>query len=378
MDFSLSAEQELLKKEVQRFLKNECPKELIRELEADELGYSPEIWKKTAALGWQGLIIPEAYGGEGGDLLDLAILFEEIGRATFLSPMFSTLLLGAVPVLEGGSEDQKKRLLPKVASGELILTMAFSEPETDCRPEFMATQAVRENKGYSINGTKMFVQNAHIADNVLVVAATGDVNPQGKGISIFFVEKDSPGLDLVPLITVAGDSQFEMAFDGVLAPADAVLGEVDAGWPLVDTTLLKATAVQCVQTVGVMQEALAMTADYTSKRIQFGRPIGSFQAVQHRLADMFIDVEGARWTSYQAVYRINQGLPAARETAVAKAWTSDACQRVAYGAQHLHGGIGMDMDYDLNFYFRWAKSMALNLGAAPFHLSSISPVMREP
>jgi alkylation response protein AidB-like acyl-CoA dehydrogenase len=378
MDFSLSAEQELLKKEVRRFLENECPKELIRELEAGDLGYSPEIWKKTAGLGWQGLIIPEAYGGEGGDLLDLAVLFEEIGRATFLSPMFSTLLFGVVPVLDGGNEEQKNRLLPKVAGGEVILTMAFSEPETDCRPEFMATQAVKENGGFSIKGTKLFVQNAHIADYALVVAATGEVNAEGKGISIFLVEKDLQGVNLVPLITVAGDSQFEMGFNGVLVPADAVLGEVDAGWPVVDATLLKATAIQCVETVGVMQEALAMTADYTSRRVQFGRPIGSFQAVQHRLADMFTDVEGARWASYQAVYRINKGLPAAREVAIAKAWTSDACQRVAYGAQHLHGGIGVDMDYDLNFYFRWAKSMALNLGAAPFHLSSIEPVIREP
>jgi alkylation response protein AidB-like acyl-CoA dehydrogenase len=378
MDFSLSAEQELLKKEVQRFLKNECPKELIRELEAGDLGYSPEIWKKTAELGWQGLIIPEAYGGEGGDLLDLAVLFEEIGRATFLSPMFSTLLFGVVPLLDLGNEDQKSRLLQKVAGGEIILTMAFSEPETDCRPEFMATKAVKENGGFSIKGTKLFVQNAHIADQALVVAATGEVNAEGKGISIFLVEKDLPGLNLVPLITVAGDSQFEMGLNGVHVPADAVLGEIDAGWPVVDATLLKATAIQCVEAVGVMQEALAMTADYTSKRVQFGRPIGSFQAVQHRLADMFTDVEGARWISYQAVYRINQGLPAAREVAIAKAWTSDACQRVAYGAQHLHGGIGMDMEYDLNFYFRWAKAMALNLGAAPFHLSSIEPVMREP
>ena len=168
-----------------------------------------------------------------------------------------------------------------------------------------------------------------------------------------------------------------MGFNGVHVPADAVLGEIDAGWPVVDATLLKATAIQCVEAVGVMQEALAMTADYTSRRVQFGRPIGSFQAVQHRLADMFTDVEGARWISYQAVYRINQGLPAAREVAIAKAWTSDACQRVVYGAQHLHGGIGVDLDYDLNFYFRWAKSLALNMGATPFHLSSIRPVLRD-
>ncbi len=376
MDFSLNAEQELLKKEFQRFLKNECPKDLIRELEAGEPGYSQEIWKKTAALGWQGLVIPEAYGGEGGDLLDLAVLFEEIGRSVFPSPMFSTILYGVIPLVEGGSEDQKRDILPKVANGESILTMAFSEPETDFHPEYLTTKADHDQDGYHVNGTKLFVQNAHIADHQLVVAKTGDGTVNNQGVSIFLVKQGSEGMKLTPLETVANDKQSEVIFENVAVSERDILGHKNSGWSIVESALRKATAIQCVQTVGVMQQALAMTAEYTSTREQFNRPIGSFQAVQHRMADMLTDVDGARLTSYRAVGLLSKGLPALREVAIAKAWTSDACQRVAYAAQHLHGGIGMDLSYDLHFYFRWAKSLALNLGPSYYHLPSINPVIR--
>ncbi|OGO03594.1 MAG: hypothetical protein A2Y91_06795, partial [Chloroflexi bacterium RBG_13_54_8] len=273
--------------------------------------------------------------------------------------------------------EQKKALLPKVVQGELILTMALTEPEADYQPEFLKTRALRRRDGFAINGTKLFVPNAHIADRLLVVCRTGRVSANGKGFTVFLVSRETEGIGLVPLITAMGDKQSEVVFQKVSASSRDVLGGVGAGWPLVESTLRKATAIQCVQTVGVMQEALAMTADYTSKRIQFGKPIGSFQAVQHRLADMLTDVEGARWTSYQAVSLLGKGLPAAREVAIAKAWTSDACQRVAYAAQHLHGGIGMDMEYDLHFYFRWAKAMELNLGVAPYHRLSIGPTIMD-
>ncbi|MCX5999558.1 MAG: acyl-CoA/acyl-ACP dehydrogenase [Chloroflexi bacterium] len=377
MDFALTAEQELLRKEVRRFLETECPKKLVKELEAGERGYSPEIWKKMADLGWLGLVLPEEYGGVGGSLLDLAVFFEEIGRAVFPSPLFSTLVLGVLPIMEAGSQEQKTQILPKVGSGELILTLALTEPEADYRPDFMSTKAARTKRGFAINGTKLFIQNAHIADCMLVVARTGRASSDGNGVTVFLVKKGTTGIGLNPLVTAVGDKQFEVIFDRVPVSAADVLGGIGTGWPLVESTLRKATAIQCVMTVGVMQQALSMTAGYTSTRVQFGRPIGSFQAVQHRLADMLTDVEGARWTSYQAVSRLSKGLPAAREVAIAKAWTSDACQRVAYAAQHLHGGIGMDLDYDLHFYFRWAKALELNLGVAPYHRLSIEPVIKE-
>ncbi len=377
MDFALSSEQELLKNEARQFLDSECPKKVIRHIEASDIGYSPAIWQKMAHLGWPGLVLPEEYGGVGGGLLDLAILFEELGKTALPNPMFSTIVLGALPILEGGSDEQKKELLPRVAGGELILTLALSEPDLDYNPAFIKTKAKHDNGNFVISGTKLFVPYAGVADYMLVVARTARATSGGKGITMFLVPSKSKGIRLTALDTAAGDKQFEVVFNRVVVSSKDILGKVGEVWPLVEKALLRATAIQCVQTVGVMQQALSMTANYTSTRIQFGRPIGSFQAVQHRLADMLTDVEGARWLSYRAVHRLDRGLPAARQVAMAKAWTSDACQRVAYGAQHLHGGIGMDMDYDLHFYFRWAKVMELSLGAAPFHLAAIEPTVRE-
>ncbi len=376
MDFAFSEQQELLKKEARNFFDAEYPKKLVKELEESESGYSLEVWRKMADLGWLSLIIPEEHGGVGGDLLDLAILFEEVGKTACPAPLFSTLVFGVLPLLEGGNENQKKELLPKVADGNAILTMALNEPEADYKPEFITTKAVKDGDGYVLNGTKLFVPYAHVADYILVVTATSEVSADGKGITVFLVRKGTEGIGYVPLVTVSTDKQFEVTFDNVKVSEEDVVGQVGDGWALVESTLRKATALQCVETVGVMQQALAMTAEYTSNRIQFDRPIGSFQAVQHRLADMLTDVEGSRWTSYRAVSLMNKGRHAGREVAIAKAWTGDACQRVAYAAQHLHGGIGMDLDYDLHFYFEWAKSRELNLGASWNHLASIEPVVR--
>jgi 3-oxocholest-4-en-26-oyl-CoA dehydrogenase beta subunit len=368
VDFALSPEQELLKKEVRHFLETECPKSAVKKLETSEIGYSPEMWKKMADLGWLGLILPEAYGGVGGSLLDLAVMLEEVGRATAPSPLFSTMVMGVLPILEAGNDQQKKLLLPRVANGELLLTMAIAEPGTDYQPQYIATHGAHHKDGtFSISGTKLFVQNAHTADCLLVVARTGKVGNAGDGISIFVVDMKSPGIGLTPLVTIAADKQSEVALDKVPCTSDDVLGGLNKGWPIAERTLRKATALQCVEMVGVAHKALELTASYATTRIQFARPIGSFQAVQHRIADMLTDVESARWLSYQAVWHLDKGLPAAREVSIAKAWTSDACQRVVSGAHHIHGGVGFDVDYDLHYYFRWSKALELNLGSAPVH-----------
>jgi alkylation response protein AidB-like acyl-CoA dehydrogenase len=368
MDFSLSAEQELMKGEMRHFLETECPKATVKKLEASEIGYSPEMWKKMAELGWLGLILPEAYGGVGGSLLDLAVLLEEVGRATAPSPIFNTIVMGVLPILEAGTDDQKKRLLTGVANGEILLTMAVAEPETDYQPQHMSTHATHHKDGsFAINGTKLFVHNAHTADYLLVVAQTRTLSAGGDGISILIVDRKSPGIALTPLMTIAADRQYEVAMDKVPCAAADILGGLNKGWPVVESTLRKATALQCVEMVGVAHKALELTASYAATRIQFARPIGSFQAVQHRLADMLTDVESARWLSYQAVWRLDRGLPSTREISIAKAWTSDACQRVVSGAHHIHGGVGFDVDYDLHHHFRWSKALELNLGSAPIH-----------
>jgi len=370
MDFALSEEQEMLRKSARDFLSAECPKSLVREIEAGDLGYSPELWKRMAALGWMGLALPEEYGGAEFSLLDLAVLFEEFGRAAMPGPMFSTMV-GALAVLEFGTEEQKRTLLPKVATGELIVTMAMAEPEVNEDPRFITTRAESRDGGYVITGSKLFVPYAHIADYMLVVARTEGASGDDKGLTVFIVEAKAAGINLTPLITIAADKQFEVVFDKVSVSDNDILGSLHQGLPLVKAVLRKATAIQCAVMVGGAQQELELTAEHTKTRIQFERPLGAFQAVQHRLADMFIDVQGARWITYQAVWRLSEGLQADREVAIAKAFSNIACQRVAASAQQLHGGIGVDKDYDLHFYFRRAKAFELSLGSTPFHLKTL-------
>lgn len=371
MDFALNEEQAMLRKSARDFLSMECPKSLVREIEASDLGYSPELWKKMAALGWMGLAVPEDYGGAGLSILDLAVLFEEFGRAAVQGPMFSTIALGALPVLEFGTDEQKKSLLPVVASGELILTAAIAEPEVNEDHRFVATQAVPQGEGLEITGIKLLVPYAHIADYLIVVARTNGAYGDEEGITFVIVDGKAPAISISPLVTIARDKQFEVAFDKVPVSSGDILGTLHRGLPLVTAIFRKAAGLQCAVMVGGAQMALEMTAQHTKTRIQFERPLGAFQAVQHRLADMFIDVNGARWIAYQALWRLSEGLPAEKEVAIAKAFTNMACQRIALSAQQLHGGVGVDLDYDLHFYFRQAKAYELSLGSTPFHLETL-------
>jgi alkylation response protein AidB-like acyl-CoA dehydrogenase len=335
------------------------------------LGYSPEIWKKMAGLGWMGLALPEEYGGAGFSLLDQAVLFEEFGRAAIPGPMFCTVALGALPILEWGTEEQKKLLLPKVASGELILSMAMAEPEVGYDPRYVTTTATSRDGGFKISGIKLFVPYASVADNILVTARTEGKAGDSDGISIFIVDGKARGITCHSLDTIAADRQFEVVFDNVSVSSADVIGNLHKGMDIVSAVHRKAAALQCAVMVGGAQQELEITAEHTKTRIQFERPLGTFQAVQHRMADMFIDVNGARWITYQAVWRLTEGLPAENEVAIAKAFTNDACQRVAFGAQQLHGGLGVDLDYDLHFYFRQAKALELNLGTTPVHLEAL-------
>ncbi len=371
MDFSLSEEQQLLKNSARDFLTTECPKAVVKELEASDTGHSEELWKKMAELGWMGLAIPEEYDGAGMTLLDLAVLFEEIGRVALPGPMFSTLMLGAYPIAEHGTEEQKKSILPKVAMGEAILTMAISEPEVDSDPKFIAAKATADGDNYKLSGTKLFVPYASVADYILVAARTDGKPGDEKGITVFIVDAGAPGISLTPLQTIAEDKQFEVALDGVSVSSGDVLGAVNEGLPIIQFALLKATAIQCAEMIGGAQFEMEITAEYARTRIQFDRPIGTFQAVQHRMADMFIDATGARWTTYRAIWRLSEGLPAEKEVAVAKAFANFATQRISFGAQGIHAGVGVDMEHDLPYYFRHQKAFDIQNGVTGAQLKAL-------
>ena len=367
MEFTLNEEQEMLKNSARDFLKNECDKKVLKELEESETGLSKKLWEGMAELGWMGIIVPEAYDGVGLTLLDLAVLFEEYGRAAMNGPMLGTVM-GTLAMLEGGSDELKSKRLPEVVSGQSVLAFAMEEPGVAYDPRCVTTEAVRTDSGYTIKGTKLFVPYASVADDLFVVARMGGTGGDDGQVAIFIVSKDAPGIELSELKTIAGDKQFQVDFTDVPVPAEHRLGEGDEGLNLVSSVLEKATAIQCAEMVGGAEYELEITAEYCRTRVQFERPIGTFQAVQHRLADMYMDVLGARLTTYQALWRLSEGMAATREVAIAKVFASKAARRVAFSAQQLHAGMGYDLDHELHYYYRRAKLLELKMGTVPAQL----------
>ena len=372
MDLGLNEEQEMLKASARDFLQKECPKQLVKQLDESDAGYSQELWRKMAELGWMGLIFPEKYGGSGGGFLDLLVLLEEMGYNILPGPFFSTVVLCGLPILASGTEEQKRELLPKIANGEIILALALTEPSANYNAASIKTKATARNDGYVINGTKLFVLDANVADFILCVARTKETKNPEDGITIFLVDAKSSGIKCALLKTLARDKQCEIAFDNVTVPKKNILGKLDQGWPIVKDTLQKATAAKCAEMVGGAQAALEMTVKYAKERVQFNRPIGSFQAIQHYCANMVTDVDGARLITYKAAWELSEGLPATKDVAVAKAWTSEAYGRVTLLAHQIFGAIGFTMDHDIHLYYRRAKAGEIMFGDGDFQRAIVA------
>ena len=372
MDVSLSEEQEMLRKSARDFLTDKCPKSLVREMEEDEKGYSPAMWTEMAELGWMGLAFPEKYGGADMNFLDLAVLLEEMGRACLPGPYFSTVVLGGLPILDIGSEKQKQEYLPKIASGELSFTTALAESSARYDVASIEVKATIDDNAYTINGTKLFIPNAHIADYILCVTRTGDGTEPEDGITIFIVDAKSPGINCTVLKTIANGKLCEVVFDQVRVPKENILGQVHQGWDEVQKTIERAAVAKCCEMVGGMQKVLEMTVEYAKQRVQFGRPIGSFQAIQHHCANMLMDVDGSRIVTYEAAWRLSKGLPCTEEAAMTKAWVSDAYRRIVILGEQIHGGVGIMEDHDMPLYFRRAKAAELAFGDARFHRKTVA------
>ena len=367
MDLGLNEVQQMLKSSAQEFLSRECPLTLVRAMEEDPRGYTDDLWRQIVALGWTGLVFPEQYGGTGGNFLDLAVLLEEMGRSLAPSPFFSTVVLGGLTVLDVGTDAQKQDILPRICSGDTIMTMALTEPSASYTPEGVETVADRVGDGFVINGTKLFVADAQAADQLLIVARTSSESDPARRITLFLTPAANQGITVTPLNTIASDRQYEVALDGVTVSAGSVLGEVGGGWPVVQRALQRAVAGKCAEMLGGADAVLEMTVEYVKQRTQFGRPVGSFQAVQHHCANMATDVEGSRNLVYQAAWRIVEGGPVDREVSMAKAWMSGAYERVCATAHQSHGAIGFTKEHDLQLYTRRAKALELTYGDANFH-----------
>ena len=370
MDLGLTEEQQMLREFARDFLEKECPESLVRAIEEDEQGYSPALWRGMAEQGWQGLIVPEAYGGVGMTFMDLVILIEEFGRALVPGPFIPTAD-AALVLLEAASDAQKRRYLPPLAAGEQVWTIAFTEPSARFDAGGVGLRARRDGDSYVLNGVKAFIRDSHVADNLIVVARSGGSGPEG--ISLFAVDARAAGVTHKPFRTLASDRQNEVRFENVVVPAASLLGSEGDGWPAFQRAANQATVVESAYLVGLAQMAFEITLNYTKERIQFERPIATFQALQHKAADMITDVDSARFITYRAAWAAAEGDEDADEQVhIAKAWVSEASRRVVAHAQQMHGGIGFTKDYKIQLFFRRQQAAELAWGDADFHRDLIA------
>ena len=376
MNFELDEEQIMLKTAARDFLDKECPKSLVRDMMEDEKGYSPELWKTMADLGWMGLTFPEEYGGTGSSFLDLAVLLEECGRALLPAPFIPTVVLAGHPILAAGNEQQKQQFLPKIVSGEMIMTLASMEESASLEASDVTVTAKPSGDNYIINGTKLFVPEAHIADYLLCVARTGNSSDSEDGITLFLMDATSEGIQTEVLKTMTGEKLCEVNFNNVSVPAQNILGELDKGWPLMKRIMDEAAVATCAWMIGGARWVLETSIEYAKDRIAFGRPIGSFQAIQHKLADMALEVEGAESIMYYAAWAISENDPnIALAASMAKAWCNETYKHATYDGIQIHGGIGFTWDHDMHLYFKRAKTSEVAFGDVTYHRERVAQIL---
>lgn len=369
MDFALNHEQEQLRDLAHQILSDHVTQERLRAVESGTEGFDRETWSAFARANLIGLAISEEHGGSGLGFLEVALVLEQIGRHVAPIPYLATVVLGAMPIDRFGNDEQKNRLLLPVASGDAILTAALIEPAGDDQTA-PATTAKKDGARWRLDGVKTAVPAAHLAERVLIPASTGS----GK-IGLFALDPRSSGVDLQRQRSTNNERLSQIVLSGAVVDERDVIGNPEGGREILDWTIERTLAGLCAIELGVAAEALRMTAEYTSKREQFGKPIGSFQAVGQRAADAFIDVEAIRLTAYQAAWRLAAGLPASEEVRIAKFWAAEGGHRATYAAQHLHGGIGVDVDYPLHRYYVWSKHIELTLGSAHPQLAKLGALI---
>ena len=376
MNFGFSEEQELLRSTARKFFENECPSTVVRTLMETPEGMTPALWSKLVEQGWLGLIYPEAYDGMGLGLVDLVVLMEEMGRAVVPGPYFSTVMLGSLAILETGNETQKKEWLPKIATGEKRVSLAWMEPSATLGPDGVTLPATQKNGTYMLSGTKLFVPDAHTADAIVVAARTG-MGKSEDGVALFLVPKGAPGVDVKLLPTMDQTRKLcEITLKDVRLGSDALLGAAGAGWKPLARVLDRATVALCAEMCGGAQKVLEMTVEYAKIRQAFGRPIGSYQGVKHKAADMLVDVENSKSITYYAAWALDEGVtegPLA--TSMAKAYVSDAYRRVSAAGIQLHGGIGFTWEHDLHLYFKRAKGSEFTFGDATYHRERVAQLV---
>jgi alkylation response protein AidB-like acyl-CoA dehydrogenase len=367
MDFGLSEEQELLQRSAREFLAQECPPTFVREMLKDKEGFSRELHRKMAALGWTSLLVPEAQGGLGLGMLDMVVLLEEMGRAVVPGPFLFSSVLATLALVQWGTPAQKKSWLPRLASGEAVGTLAFLEASDRLDAGGVTLKTKKGQDSYNLAGTKMFVPFAAVADFILVAARTSGYGEDG--VSLLLVEPRTPGLTLKPLETFDLTRRvYNVEFKDVVVPKDALLRDEGTGWKILARLIDAACVALAADSLGGAQKALEMAVEYAKVRTQFNRPIASFQALKHMAAEMASEIEPARALVWYAAHVFNaKPREAPRAAALAKARLSDVYSRTTNRAVQMHGGIGFTWEHDMHFWFKRAKWNEYAFGDATFH-----------
>lgn len=361
MDFTFTEDQETVAKVARQLFEHRATPEHLTSLESGDVRYDGELWRELAAADLLGISLPESVGGSGHGFVELSLLLAEVGWSVAPVPVYATLLLGADTIARYGDDTQRDRYLPAVIDGSSLLTAGLAEPGRS-DPTRPVTTARRDGDGWRLDGAKELVPAAQLAGTILVPASLDDGE-----VGVFLVAADSAGVDIRPAEVTNGEPHADVVLDGAIA-SDRLPGGREIVESLYARALVGLAAIQ----LGVAERALKIAASYTTEREQFGRPIGSFQAVQQRMADAFIDVEAMRWTMWQAAWLLEQdGRRPGREAGIAKFWAAEAGSRVAATAQQVHGGIGIDTTYPLFRYFLWAKHNELALGSASSQLARL-------
>lgn len=365
----LNEEQTLLKDTAREFCKENAPVSALRKLrdDRDETGFSRDLWQQMVELGWAGIVIPEEYDGLDFGYVGLGAILEETGRTLVASPLIATVLLGGSAVTLGGTEEQKKEILPSIATGELLMTLAVDE-KVHHAPTNISCSAERVDSGFKINGSKVFVMDGHIADQLIVVTRTSGQDADSSGITLLLVDSNTAGVSIKRTWMVDSRNAADIDFKDVQVPESAVLGRVDRGFELLDKVLDIGRIGLAAEMLGSVQEVFDITLNYLKEREQFGVPIGSFQALKHRAATMFCEIELSRSVVLEALSKLDEGSDTVPTNAsLAKAKLCDTFFLVSNEGVQMHGGIGMTDEYDIGFYLKRARVVQQAFGDAEFH-----------
>jgi alkylation response protein AidB-like acyl-CoA dehydrogenase len=367
MHVRLSDEQQMMVDSAREFLRASCPLATVREWEKLPRGYPAGLWTEMAELGWIGALYPEEFGGLGLGILDMTLLMREMGRVALPGPMLSTALLAGRAVLLGGSDAQKRDLLPRIAAGECVVSFALAEGSARPDAATIRASARADGSGFVLDGTKHFVEFAEQADAMLVVARTSVRNDPRDGLTMFLVDPRAAGIEYVALRTLALQPQAKVLLKGVRARRDDVVGEVDGAWAVLEPVIQAATAMVCGYMTGIAEGAHELGLAYAKERVQYGQPIGAFQAIQNYLATAWAKNTMGEYLGYYAAWLIDQGIAAREAVSTAKAFVGYSAVESTQLATQLLGGLGATADAHTTPFLRWAKQLQQTLGNCQYH-----------